>query len=125
MRDIPDLVRSGKLHLTADVGMASFRCQSQSTLRDLNGYPDLPSADLIGSNLRFEIMDTLKMEHLLEENVHPNSRTTDDYDLIQRNATELGYHTNIDIVDAAPLGGGQSRSRAFFITKKATTSTLL
>ena len=62
VRDIADLVRSGKLHLTADVGMPSFPCQSQSILQDLNSYPDLTNADLFRSDLRFEIMDSLKME---------------------------------------------------------------
>ena len=37
VRSIPDLVASGKLTVTADVGMATFPCQSQSVLKEFNG----------------------------------------------------------------------------------------
>jgi len=65
-------------------------------------------------------MDTLEIKLLVEENVPPNSRTTNDYHTIQQNATKLGYNTDIDIVDAASVGGAQSRSRGFLRTTKNT-----
>ena len=107
IRSIPELVNSGQLRLKADVGMATFPCQSQSVLRELNGYSDLSTADLFRGPLRFEIMDLLKTKFLVEENVPPNPNTTDDYNLITVQAENHGYRTQVDIADAACFGGGQ------------------
>ena len=62
IRAITELVNSGQLRLKADVGMATFPCQSQSALKDLNGYADLHTADLFRGHLRFKIMDLLKIK---------------------------------------------------------------
>ena len=93
VRKIPDLVASGDLTVTADVGMATFPCQSQTVLKELNGYADLSTADMFRDSLRFKIMDCLKMEFLMEENVPPNPNTAGDYDPIQKIAREHGYRT--------------------------------
>ena len=122
VRKIPDLVASGDLTVTADVGMATFPCQSQSVLKELNGYADLSTADMFRDSLRFKIMNCLKIEFLMEENVPPNPNTTRDYDHIQKIAREYGCRTQIDIVDAACFGGAQSRLRALWTRDTSTSS---
>jgi len=119
IRSIPKLVNSGKLRLKADIGMATFPCQSQSVLKELNGYSDLNTADLFRGSLRFEIMDLLNIKYLVEENVPPNPKTTEDYNLIKAQAENLGYRTQVDFADAACFGGGQSRLRAILLTTKS------
>jgi len=55
----------------------------------------------------------------VEENVPPNSRTIEDYNFIKDQAKNFGYRTQIDIVDAACLGGAQSRLRTILLTTKS------
>ena len=118
VRKIPALVKSGELNVKAECGMVSFDCQSESKLKDLNHYDDWESAPDFRGPLRFKIMDALNMTHLLEENVPPNSKTAAHFTEIRRLAPKYGYHTQIDICDAAYMGARTSRLRAILKTTR-------